>query len=261
MADRELIVERDDKLLTVTLNRTANRNTLSLGLLEELESLAVEIRRDAAVRAVILGGAGDNFSAGLDLKDPALHAFLGAPAARRRELALLGQRMCQAWEDIEAVTIAAIEGFCVGGAVSLALACDFRIIGKSGFMRVPEIELGMNYSWGSIPRLIHLIGPARTKLMVLTAERVDADQGLAWGLVEEVVADGSARAAAGDLADRILAKPQMAVTMTKQAVNRTAFALDRTASFMDADQFVLTTYSGEYQNKISGPVNRDRKKT
>ncbi len=252
MEYHDLIVEREGALLTVILNRTRARNTLSVRLLNELEGLAGEVRQDPTVRAVVLTGGGDNFSAGLDLKDPALHAMLDAPVARRRELALLGQRMCQAWEDLEAVTMAAIEGYCVGGAVSLVLACDFRVMGKSGFMRVPEIDLGMNYSWGSIPRLVHLIGPARTKLIVLTTERVTADQCLAWGLIEEVVPDGLARSAATDLARKILEKPPIPTAMTKQAVNRLAFALDKTASFMDADQFVLTTYSEEHQNKIAG---------
>jgi len=240
-------VERQGALLRVTLN--GRQNTLSVRLLTGLEGLARDIGQDPAIRAVILTGASGMFSAGLDLKDPEIHLVSRGTAAQRRRLALLGQRLCQAWEDLEAVTVAAIEGPCVGGGVSLVLACDFRIMGRAAFMLVPEIDLGLNYSWGSIPRLLHLIGPARTKLMILTARRVSAENCLAWGLTEEVVPDGSSLEAAAALAQSILDKPQLPAAMTKQAVNRLATALDRTASFMDADQFVLTTYSEEHLQK------------
>jgi enoyl-CoA hydratase/carnithine racemase len=261
MEYHDLIVERDQELMKVTLNRPEARNTMSLRLMTELEDLAGQIQQDRSIRAVVLTGAAANFSAGLDLKDPALHEMLSASVARRREMAMLGQRLCQVWEDLEAVTMAAIEGYCVGGAVSLVLALDFRIMGRSAFVRIPEIDLGMNYSWGSIPRLVHLIGPARAKLMVLTTRRVAAERCLAWGLTEEVVPDGSALPAAMDLARTILEKPPVATAMTKLAVNRLATALDKTASFMDADQFVLTTYSQEHQNIIADYVNRHKPKS
>jgi len=251
----DLIVERDGARLNVTLNRPEALNALTLRAMTELEDLASEIQRDPDVRAVILSGASGMFSAGMDLKDPAIQAIVAMPPAERRRRALLGQRLCQAWEDLEAVTIAAIEGFCVGGAISLVIACDFRIMGESGFMRVPEIDLGMNYSWGSVPRLLHLIGPARTKQMVLLAERVPARTCLAWGLTEEVVADGSAVDAARVMAQKILAKPPLPVAMTKRAVNWLTAALDRTGSHMDVDQFVLTTYTDEHRQRVAAFVN------
>lgn len=247
----DLIVEPDGELLNVTLNRPEDLNTLSRRAMIELEDLALSLRRDPGVRVVVLTGASGTFSAGLDLKDPKIAALASAPVAERRRLALLGQRLCQAWEDVEQITIAAIEGFCVGGAVSLVISCDFRIMGRSGFMRVPEIDLGLNYSWGSIPRLLHLIGPARTKQMVLLAERVPAQTCLDWGLAEEVVADGSAVDTALVMAHKILAKPPLPVAMTKRAVNRLSAALDRTGSHMDADQFVLTTYTEDHLKGVA----------
>jgi enoyl-CoA hydratase/carnithine racemase len=71
--------------------------------------------------------------------------------------------MCKAWQDMDQVTIAAIEGHCIGGGAALVVALDFRTCGRSAHFRIPEVELGMNMSWGSIPRMLALMGPARTK--------------------------------------------------------------------------------------------------
>ena len=78
--------------------------------------------------------------------------------------------MCQAWEEIEPVTIAAIEGFCVGGGVALAMACDFRIAGAGAMMRLPEVPLGINMSWRSLPRLATIAGPSRAKRFTIFGE-------------------------------------------------------------------------------------------
>ena len=98
--------------------------------------------------------------------------------ALRRHLKL-GPRLTHAWHEMEQITIGAIEGFCVGGGVALAVALDFRVMGRDAHLRVPEIGLGMNMSWQSIPRMLHLIGPARTKQAVILADqRISADGGL-----------------------------------------------------------------------------------
>ncbi len=90
--------------------------------------------------------------------------------ALRRHLKL-GPRLTHAWHEMEQITIGAIEGFCVGGGVALAVALDFRVMGRDAHLRVPEIGLGMNMSWQSIPRMLHLIGPARTKQAVILADQ------------------------------------------------------------------------------------------
>jgi enoyl-CoA hydratase len=114
-------------------------------------------------------------------------------------------------------------------------------------MRIPEIELGLNYSWGSIPRLLHLIGPAKTKKMILLAEKVPAEECLRWGLTEEVAPDGTTLEAAEAMAEKILKKPPLPVEMTKRAVTNISTALDGTGIYMDGDQFLLTTYSEDHE--------------
>jgi enoyl-CoA hydratase len=94
---------------------------------------------------------------------------------------------------MEQITIGAIEGFCIGGGVALAVALDFRVMARNGHMRVPEIGLGMNMSWQSVPRMLHLIGPARTKQAVILADqRISAQEAHEWGLVEQDHKEGVA---------------------------------------------------------------------
>jgi enoyl-CoA hydratase/carnithine racemase len=234
----------------VVIHRPESRNTLSVRLLQELTHVAAEISEDSTVGVVILTGTGANFSAGMDLKDPEVGEMVSGDLAQRRQQVVWGPRACRAWEEMVPVTIAAIEGYCIGGGVSLVVSCDFRIMAQSAYLRIPEIELGLNYSWGSIPRLVHLVGPARTKQMILLAEKVPAEICHAWGLADQVVPDGAALDAAGDMAEKILQKPPIPVAMTKRAVTAVTAALDKSGIYMDADQFLLTTYSEDHQEGV-----------
>jgi enoyl-CoA hydratase len=246
----DLVVEKEGALAKVILSRPKSRNALSVRMLTELREVVLSLEKDREIRVIILSGASRIFSAGLDLKDPELKKLSSAPLHERRERAILGPQACRAWEESTPVTIAAIEGFCIGGGVSLVISCDFRIMGQSAFMRVPEIDLGMNYSWGSIPRLLHLVGPAKTKEIVLLGEPVPADKCLAWGLAEQVVPDGSAIQAAIEMAEKILKKPPIPVTMIKRAVTEISASLDRAGIYMDVDQFLLTTYTEDHKEGL-----------
>ena len=242
----DLIIKREGAVIEIKLNRPDVLNTMSVRMLKELKHAALSFHDDPAVRVIILTGGPDMFTAGLDLKDPEVKKMLSGNMDERRERVCAGPDACRAWEKTAPVTIAAIEGFCVGGGVSLAVSCDFRVMGQSAFMRVPEIDLGLNYSWGSIPRLVHLVGPARTKEMILFCENVPAEKCLSWGLAERVVPAGSSLETAKDMARKILQKPPIPVSMTKQAVNRISGALDGSGIYMDADQFLLTTFTEDH---------------
>ena len=174
---------------------------------------------------VILTGNARVFSAGFDLKDEEGRARAKLGLGERRASLRVGPRMCRAWWDMEQVTIAAIEGPCIGGGVALAVSLDFRFCGESAHFRIPEVALGMNMSWGSLPRLLALMGPARTKqAVILAADRIGSAEAREWGLVEKVVADGQAVPEAMAFAERIAALPPLPVTMTKTSINRLARA-------------------------------------
>ncbi len=244
-------VDRKDRIAVVRFDSKKVLNPLSFNILRELTAIANAFEDDLETAAVVITGARNVFTAGLDLGDPEIHGVINAPIGVKRHAAALGTRMCRAWERMPQVTIAAIEGMCIGGGVSLAVACDFRVLTKSSYFLVPELDLGFNMSWQTIPRLVNLLGPSRTKQIILLAEKIFADQALDWGLSDYCTDDGLAEAKALSLAAKIASKPPIPVRMTKRAVNAHANALNEVASFMDADQFTLTQLTQDHTEGLT----------
>ena len=230
---------------SVRLNRPQTRNAFSLELIRSLTQTAEQLRDEPGVRAVVLCAAGPHFSAGMDLAEVQKSDASKLSLAERRTLAALGDRMCQAWEDIPAMTIGAIEGHCIGGGAALAAALDWRVIGSSAWFWLPEIALGLPLGWGALPRLVGLLGPARAKRFIILGERLQGQQALDFGLAEYLVADGQAEVEALKLAQRVVELPEVAVAMSKQAVNASANALNHLASHMVSDQLALALASEE----------------
>jgi enoyl-CoA hydratase len=242
-------IARDGAIATLTMNRGDGRNALSRQLILELTEAARSFADDLQTQAVIIAGAGA-FTAGADLKDPAMDRRRANGLLERRHMVRIGPDMCDAWERVEQVTICAIEKFCIGGGAALAAACDFRIMAKGSHMRLPEIPLGMNMSWHAVPRLTTLIGPSRTKQFVIFGEKVGAEQALSWGLCDEIAEVGQALAAARRWAEKVVKLPPNAVRMSKQGVNATANSLHHATTFMDLDQYALATTSEDYREAI-----------
>lgn len=247
---QHLAVSQDQGIVTVELHRPDARNALNRALMLELTTVARELRSRADVRAVVLSGGVENFSAGADLAEAAAKPARAPTLLELREALLAGPDMCRAWEEIEAVTIAAIEGYCVGGACALALCLDFRVVGVGAKMRLPEVPLGMNMSWRSLPRLASLVGPSRAKQFAIFGEFADAATMLQWGMVDEVVPAGGASAAAMNWARKVAALPPLPVRMTKEAINATVNANHHATAHMDRDQFLLTFGSEDLQEGL-----------
>ena len=240
------------RIAVVRFDRGDNINALSQQAMRELRDVPCDFEDDLETSVVILTGSAKAFSAGFDLKDTEGRQRDSLSVGERIHRQRLGPKMCKAWHEMDQVTIAAIEGHCIGGGAALVVSFDFRTCGKSAHFRIPEVELGMNMSWGSIPRLLALMGPARTKqAVILASDRISAAEALAWGLVENVVEDGEALTAALAFAKRIARQPPIPVRMTKRTVNRFAHALDELGSHMDADQNVLTGLTEDYKEGTS----------
>jgi len=247
----------EGRIAVVRFDRGDGINALSPEALRELAAAARAFEDDAATSVVVLTGSASAFSAGFDLKDPEGRSRAGMDLGTLRRHLKLGPRLTRAWQEMEQITIGAIEGFCVGGGVALAVALDFRIMARDAHLRVPEIGLGMNMSWQSVPRLLHLIGPARTKQAVILADqRISAAEAHDWGLVEELAEPGRAFDDAMTLAGKIAAQPPLSVAMTKLTVNRLAYALDDLASHMDVDQFALASMSEDHKEGVDAFLTR-----
>ncbi len=240
-----VIVEREGRLAVVRMHRPERRNALSIGFMHELTRTAEALRDEPELDVVLLTGSGGWFSAGADLKDEARWSIASKPLAEQREIGQTGYRLARAWEEMPQITIAAIEGYAVGGGLALALACDWRVLASDAFVSLPEIGLGIPLTWGTLPRLIALGGPARAKRLTILCERIEASAALEMGFVDYVVQPGVTLAEAQRLAARVLEMPRAAVRMSKETINATAYALAHLASHAGADQFNLAASSSE----------------
>ncbi len=240
-----LTVDFEERLAVVRLNRPAARNALSQALMRELTRCARDLAERTDIDVAILTGNEGCFSAGADLKDARSWGDPSLSLVARREIAALGTRMCKAWEELPQITLAAIEGYAVGGGLALSLACDWRVAADDAFVSLPEIALGIPLTWGTIARLTHLLGPSRAKRLTILCERVAAAEALAIGLVDYTAARGEALAKAREIAARTLAMPAAAVRMSKESVNAVVTALDHAGGYMAHDQLALAAASAE----------------
>lgn len=243
-------IERRGRVAIVRFDRQDRANALSVEILRQLTAAARSFENDSQTSAIVLTGSPTLFTNGADLRDPERAGAREMSMAERRIALQTGGRMCRAWEELEPVTIVAVEGWCVGGGTALAVACDLRVASSASTFYVPEIERGMNLSWGAVPRLVHLVGPAKTKRMIVLSEKVDAARAERWGLVDEIAEPGKALETALEMAERAAALPPVQLRMIKQSVNAATFALDRAVSHADFDQFALAAASGDYEEGL-----------
>ncbi len=218
----------------LTLTRPEKLNPLSWQCLEEITEAANWFDHQRGLKVVVVSGDGRAFSAGADLS-----TFSGPSELSTREVAEHGQRMADALERMRPLSIVRLQGWCVGGGLVVAAACDLRIAADDARFSIPEVDLGIPLAWGGIPRLVREIGPALTKELVLTCRPFDAAEAKAAGFLNRVVAPDQLDAEVEELATSIAAKALHAVFSTKQHVNAVTDQMVGTMrSFADADGLV-----------------------
>ena len=188
-------------------------NALSTALMGDLDRRVGELAADPKVRAVILTGEGQYFSAGADLKEMATLDLKAAPEIVRRGHATLARLA-----SLPAPVVAAINGMAVGGGLEMALACDLRIAGESAKLGAPEVNFGLMPGYGGTQRLPRLVGLAKAKELIFTGSMISAAEALKIGLVNKTVPAGQELRAARDLAHTIAQKAPKAVQASKQAI-------------------------------------------
>lgn len=216
MERKYISYEKDGEIAVITINRPEVRNALNLQVKRECLDALREAEADQEVRVVILTGAGDKaFAAGADIVELQQRTTISEilPQANvTRELAFVLENMAKP-------TIAAINGYALGGGCELALACTLRIASENARLGLPEINLGIIPGNGGTQRLARLIGKGRALHMILTGEFVEAQESYRIGLVSQVVPQERLMDAAKELARKLSSKSPLAVMAAKQAVN------------------------------------------
>jgi enoyl-CoA hydratase len=179
--EQAVIVEARSSLAILRINRPAERNSLSVETLEELDSAISSLTPRTDISTIIFTGTGDVFASGANIRE--LRELTPATA---REFAKRGQRLFQKIADAKQLTIAAVNGYCMGGALDLALACDIRCASPDAVFAHPGARLGIITGWGGTQRLPRLIGAARALEMFATAKRVTASEAYEIGLVSRI---------------------------------------------------------------------------
>lgn len=215
MTYQNIILEKDGYVARIILNRPDRLNALNPDLMMELERALEEVQNDKDVRVLVITGAGKAFSAGADVT-----VMKDATPLQARSFSQLGQRVLMKLENLEIPVIAAINGYALGGGCEIALACDIRIASEKAQLGQPEINLGIIPGWGGCIRLPRIVGSAKALEIILTGDRISAQEALQVGLVNMVVPEDQLEKAVKELADKLAGKPPVAVKLAKSVVKK-----------------------------------------
>lgn len=212
-----LLVERLDRVAVMTINRPEKLNAMTAQTRSEGAALLDELREEKEIRVVVFTGAGEkSFVAGADISE-----FAGRTPVAQREV-MLQRSLFNAIDTFPKPVIAMINGFCLGGGLELALACDLRTASGNASFGQPEINLGIIPGGGGTQRLTHLIGEGKAMELILTGERIDAQTAYKLGIVNQLYPAAELRAKTLELAARIAEKSPVALRMAKEAVKTAA---------------------------------------
>lgn len=211
----DVLVRDVEAVRVISFNRPERHNALSDALLAQWRGALEEAFADGSVRCIVLRGEGPSFCSGRDLDE------LGVRAEGQSDFAFIlsEQREALALRAAPQPVVAALHGHVIGGAFELALHCDFRIAATDARMRLPEIALGLVPDIGGLDVLHRLVGPAKTKRLVMTGEPIDADTALSWGAVDEVVEPAALDERVLELAAQLAAAPPRAMRKAKNLVD------------------------------------------
>jgi enoyl-CoA hydratase len=176
-----LVLEITGSIAILRFNRPAGRNALSIATLQQLDSNLSEIIARPDIKAIIFTGTADVFASGANIRE-----LIQLDYASAREFSTFGQRLFQRIADAKPVTVAAINGYCMGGALDLALACDLRVASSNAIFAHPGARLGIITGWGGTQRLPRIIGRTRALEFFITARRLTSAEALELGLVSRV---------------------------------------------------------------------------
>jgi enoyl-CoA hydratase len=256
---KHLLVQKSGVTTTVTLNRPEQMNPLGPQLMLEFKDVLAGLRADSQCRFVIFTGAGKAFSCGAELSEDAFKAKSSIPGLNNERLwQFFSQDLMSAMENLEQVTIGAVNGVAVGGAVCLLLNCDFRIASDKASFIIPETALGMPLSWGATPRLVTLIGPSKTKELIMTCDRVDAVEAHRIGLVNKVVPAENLLNSCHEMIDKIASKGPLAIRICKKQVNAASTARMHDLYLFEADLMDLAMASGDTLEGVLAFVEKRR---
>ncbi|MCM0650774.1 short-chain-enoyl-CoA hydratase [Clostridium swellfunianum] len=251
----DIILQKENHLATITINRTKALNALNTQVLFQLEEVLQDLKKDDNVFVVIVTGAGEKaFVAGADITEmKEFSVFEG------RNFSALGNRIFREIENLEKPVIAAINGFALGGGCEFALACDIRIASSKAKFGQPEVGLGITPGFGGTQRLARIVGIGAAKELLYTGKMIDAAEAYRIGLVNKVVEPDKLMETAKTLANGIAENAPIAVKLCKAAVNRGMQMDIDTAVMYEADIFSQCFSTQDQKEGMTAFIERRHK--
>lgn len=213
---KNILVNNKEGISYITVNRPNKLNALNIATISELNKAITSVEKDRLIKSIILTGAGNkSFIAGADIKE-----FMFFSKEEGELLARNGQKaLFDLLENCQKPTIAAINGFALGGGLELAMACHIRIASENAKMGLPEVSLGVIPGYGGTQRLTKLVGKGKSIEMVTTANMITAQEAKEWGLVNHVCAQESLLSLAEDIANKIKRNSSTAISKAIKSIN------------------------------------------
>ena len=211
-----ITTSKDEDVCIVKINRPTKLNAMNIDVARELISTFQQLDKDDSVKVIVLTGEGDKaFSAGADIE------YISKISADESEIyAKLGQELTATIENVSKPTIAAVNGFALGGGCEVEMSCDIRIASDNARMGQPEVTIGIPPGWGGTQRLMRIVGIAKAKELVYTGKMIKADEAKEIGLVNNVVPLESLMDEVMSMAKTIASNATLAVRMSKTAINK-----------------------------------------
>jgi len=260
----EILLDIEDGVATVTLNRPEKRNALSDNLTPALRAILLELESDTRVGCVLITGAGTAFCAGGDVSGMGAGAGAAQPDDRPppsledgiRNLQHKQETLTLRLHQLAKPTVAALPGPAAGAGLSIALACDIRLASESAFITTAFRNIGLSGDYGASWLLTQLVGPSKAKELYFTSERIGAGECKALGIVNQVFPDETFRADAFSFAEQIAAGPPIAQRYMKENLNRAITADLKTCLDMEADRLVRCARTEDHREAVSAFLNK-----
>ncbi len=254
MTYKYLILEQEDGIGTLFINRPQAMNALNTEVLKELGQAAADIAADDQIKVLIITGAGDKaFVAGADIKE--MSALTGVEG---REFGIIGNWAFRQLEKMGKPVIAAVNGFALGGGCELAMAADIRLASEKAKFGQPEVGLGITPGFGGTQRLPRLVGEGRAMELILSANQINAEEAYRIGLVNHVYPAESLMDEAKKLARKIMSNAPLAVKYSKAAINKGLQTDIETAIAIEADLFGLCFSTEDQKSGMNAFLNKEK---
>lgn len=250
---QNFMLEKEGQVAVVRFNRPKALNALNSDTLKELDALTDQLAADEDVQVVVFTGEGKSFIAGADISEM---AELGAEGGRA--FGALGQRIFRKIELIEKPTIAAVNGFALGGGCEFAMCCDIRIASEKAKFGQPEVGLGITPGFSGTQRLPKLVGVGKAKELIFTGDMIRADEALAIGLVNKVTSVDELMPTVMEMAKRIARNAPLAVRYAKLAIDRGMEQTQEVGNEIEAAYFGMCFASEDQKEGMRAFMSKEK---